>query len=248
MAFAACALSLSGYPEQAYQKNMGSLKLASETGQPLVEVSALFFAGLGAITRCDSNSVKEVADRLNKLARKHGFLFYEACSLSVGAYALVEESRFEEGIQQYQKAQAMYKKIGAHMEILDSNTQLAKAYCKAGKIKEGLEVINHSLEMVQKTNNRIDEPELYRLKGELLLCKEEEAEAEECFLKAIKVAKNQKTRTWELRATMSLCRLWQHQDKIIQAQKKLSEIYNWFTEGFYTPDLQEAKSLLESLS
>jgi predicted ATPase len=118
--------------------------------------------------------------------------------------------------------------------------------------------LSEALTLVNRTGERFYEAELYRLKGELTLQKlsvissqlsvpSTQAEAEECFLKAIKVARQQHAKSLELRAAMSLARLWRHQGKQSEAHKLLAEVYNWFTEGFDTKDLQEAKALLESL-
>jgi adenylate cyclase len=121
--------------------------------------------------------------------------------------------------------------------------------------------------VVDKTGVRVNEAELYRLKGELLQRRGEwvkgrkgeqvtpspahlltPSSPEECFLKAIDIARQQSAKSWELRATVSLARLWQRQNKQHQAHTMLSKIYNWFTEGFDTKDLREAKALLEELS
>ncbi len=108
---------------------------------------------------------------------------------------------------------------------------------------------------MSQTEERFYEAELHRLKGELTLQSKVqsprskvEEEAEECFLKAINIARKQQAKSLELRAATSLARLWQQQDKRAEAHKLLSEIYNWFTEGFDTKDLQETKALLEELS
>jgi len=100
---------------------------------------------------------------------------------------------------------------------------------------------------VEETDERHWEAELYRLRAELLLMQGDDAEAEASFHKAVEVARRQQAKSWELRATVSLCRLWQKQGKVDEARQMLAEIYNWFTEGFDTPDLQEAKALLEEL-
>jgi len=128
-----------------------------------------------------------------------------------------------------------------------------------------LSVLAEALEVMHKTGERCDEAELYRLKGQLTLQQFQvssskfqvtnpqppipnlQAEAETCFLKAIEIAQRQQAKSWELRASTSLARLWQSQGKQHAARNMLSEIYNWFTEGFDTKDLQEAKVLLEEL-
>jgi predicted ATPase len=151
---------------------------------------------------------------------------------------------------------------------------LAQGYAQGGQAEEGLRVVAEALAMVEKNEERWAEAELYRLKGELVLqsrvqgqatsgvrspasevsnpqhltpSTQAEAEAEACFLKAIDIARQQQAKSWELRASISLAHLWQSQGKHHEALSMLSEIYNWFTEGFDTKDLQEAKGLLEEL-
>ncbi|HEV8713862.1 MAG TPA: hypothetical protein VGX03_13680, partial [Candidatus Binatia bacterium] len=141
---------------------------------------------------------------------------------------------------------------------------LAEAYHKAGNTVAGLDALTSAMEHVNKTEERWYEAELYRLQGELLLIQERKSqksapsnphsqipasysEAEACFQKAIEIARRQQAKSLELRATVSLARLWQRQGKQHAARNTLSEIYGWFTEGFDTKDLQEAKALLEEL-
>ena len=117
------------------------------------------------------------------------------------------------------------------------------------KAEEGLLVIEQALTQVQRSNERQHEAELYRLKGELTLQKSQDArEAESCFQKAIEIAQHQEAKSWELRAATSLARLWQRQGKTAEARDLLAPVYNWFTEGFDTKDLQDAKALLNDLS
>ena len=117
-------------------------------------------------------------------------------------------------------------------------------------MEEGLKALSEALEVMEKTDERYWKAELYRIKGELLLVrdKNEAAEAETCFQHAIEVSRRQKAKSLELRAVMSLGRLWHTQGKTVEAQQRLAEIYSWFSEGFDTGDLQEAKILLEELS
>src|SRR5262249_53754420 len=132
----------------------------------------------------------------------------------------------------------------------------AQAYGRMGQPEEGLSVLTEALAQINKTEERFYEAELYRIQGELTLqqvkvqsskVKEAEAKAGTCFLKAIKIARQQQAKSLELRATVSLARLWQRQSKLHEARQMLSTIYDWFTEGFDTADLQEAKALLASL-
>jgi len=128
-------------------------------------------------------------------------------------------------------------------------------YADVGEIGEGLSVLAEALAAVEKGGERWYEAELYRLKGTLTLQSKVqslkskvEEEAEECFRKAIEIARRQQAKSLELRAVMSLSRLWQQQGKKEEARQRLAEIYGWFTEGFDTVDLKEARTLLEELS
>jgi len=170
-------------------------------------------------------------------------------------------------IVQIRQGLAAYRTTGAEEAQSYFLALLAEGCGRVGKIEEGLEVLVEALAYVDKTGERYYEAELYRLKGQLTLQKlavassqlsvtnpqplapnpQAEAEAEAYFLKAIEIARKQQAKSLELRATMSLARLWKEQSKKDEAQQMLAEIYGWFTEGFDTKDLQEAKALLEAL-
>jgi predicted ATPase len=126
---------------------------------------------------------------------------------------------------------------------------LADAYRKTGQTAAGLKVVTDALTRATQTECRYYEAELHRIKGELLLTQTaaDERQAEACFQNALKVARGQSAKSLELRAAMSLSRLWQRQGKKTEARQLLGKIYNWFTEGFDTADLKEAKALLEEL-
>jgi predicted ATPase len=127
--------------------------------------------------------------------------------------------------------------------------RVAEACRKAGELEEGLSAVDWAFEAVEKYDERYMEAEIYRLKGELLRMRgEPENEVENYFRQAIELSRRQQAKSWELRATMSLSRLWQKQGKREEARTILEEVYSWFTEGFTTPDLSEAKALLEDLS
>jgi adenylate cyclase len=119
-----------------------------------------------------------------------------------------------------------------------------------GEPEAGLMLLTEALTHVDKTGERWCESELYRLKGELLLQQNsaKQAEAESCFAQAMAIAQNQQAKSLELRAATSLARLWQSQGKREEAQQVLSDVYGWFTEGFDTADLKDAKALLEALT
>jgi predicted ATPase len=170
--------------------------------------------------------------------------------------ALAEQGQAEEGIAQLRNGLAAFRALGSGLLIPYCLSLLAEAYGKAGQAKEGLRALAEALAQVDKTSERFYEAEMYRLKGELTLAQSSiqglassvQKETEECFWKAIEIAEHQQAKSLELRAVMSLARLWQSQGKKEEARQLLAEIYNWFTEGFDTKDLQEAKVLLAELS
>jgi predicted ATPase len=127
---------------------------------------------------------------------------------------------------------------------------LAEAYGKAGQVDEGLAVLDEALAVMHKHGEWYYEAELYRLKGELLLKQAipDEQQPETCFRQALEVTRRQKAKSLELRAVMSLSRLWQRQGQRAEAHKLLAPVYSWFTEGFDTTDLQDARALLEELA
>jgi predicted ATPase len=148
---------------------------------------------------------------------------------------------------------AGYRATGAETLRAYFLSLLAEAYGKVGQTEEGLSVLTEALAFVDNTGERFYEAELYRLKGELtsqtsMQSRESRVkEAEAYFLKAVEIARQQQAKSLELRAVMSLARLWQQRVKRQEAHALLSEIYGWFTEGFDTKDLQEAKVLLDEL-
>jgi predicted ATPase len=144
---------------------------------------------------------------------------------------------------------------GAEMAVSTFQALLAEIYQKAGKSKEGLAAVEDGLSIAARINDRHYDAELYRLKGELLLNlrnnrfrKDKLLKAEKCLRRAVEIAHKQKAKSLELKAVMSLCRLWQKTGKEKEAKRLLAKIYGWFIEGFDTPDLKAAKELLDQLS
>ncbi len=126
---------------------------------------------------------------------------------------------------------------------------MAEAHGKVGQVEDGLWTVSEALSFVERTEERFYEAELYRLKGELLLQQSPDnaTEAAACFHTALDVSRNQAAKSWELRAATSLARLWRQQGKNAEARGLLAPVYDWFTEGFDTADLQDAKALLAEL-
>jgi predicted ATPase len=155
-----------------------------------------------------------------------------------------------EGIAQVRQGLVAFRATEAELHRTYFLGLLAEAYGKIEKPEEGLTVLVEALDTVNKTEERYWEAELHRQKGELFLMQQGKKvrEAEECFPQALDTARRQQAKSLELRAAMSLSRLWQQQGKQEAAHQLLAEIYSWFTEGFDTADLKEAKILLKELA
>jgi predicted ATPase len=170
-------------------------------------------------------------------------------------WTLAEEGQVEEGLIQMRQGLDAHAATGARLSRLYYLALIAEAHGKVGRFEDGLAELDEALDLVQITGEREHEAELHRLKGELMLksCRvgsphSINEEAKQCFQDAIDIARNQQAKSLELRAVTSMARLWQQQGKKEQARQMLAEIYGWFTEGFDTADLKEAKALLEELT
>jgi predicted ATPase len=262
------ALWFLGYPDRALQTSQAAVAWAREWAYPMGLAAALPFAAFLHQYRREVLLVQERAETAMTLSREQGFVYTLAQSTILRGWTLAEQKQAEEGITQIYQGQAALKATGGKLGQSMYLTLLADAYGKTGQEEAGLAVLAEALETVARTSEGLQEAELYRLKGQLALQKlsavssqlsvpnpqpltpstQAEAEAEACFLKAIEIARKQQAKSWELRASVSLARLWQQQGKTREAHQMLSEIYGWFTEGFDTKDLQEAKMLLEELA
>ena len=167
----------------------------------------------------------------------------------IRGWAIARQGRPEEGLAQLRESVAIYKSVGAELALTQFLAMTAEAFCCAGQVEEALTTVDEALVMTSRNRDCYYDAELHRLRGELLLLNgATDAEAESCFQQAIQIAQQQRAKSWELRAATSLARLWQQQGKTAEARQMLAEIYGWFTEGFDTADLQDAKALLDELS
>src|SRR5262249_54742902 len=221
-----------GYPDQALQRSHEALTLARELAHPASVATALFFAAEVHMHRREGQSTYEQAEAALGLAREHGFAFRVAQATILRGWTLVEQGQGEAGIAQMCQGQAAHRATGSGRK--GYSYLLAEAYGKMGQTEEGLRVVAEAL--ARSDNSGGGEAELYRLKGELLLTRSSEyhVEAESCFRQALDIARRQETKSLELRAAMSLSRLWQQQGKRAEARELLAPVFNWFTEGFDT--------------
>jgi len=252
--FLAIALQLLGYPDQARQHNRKARVLAEEHPHQYSLATALNFAAWFHELRREAQSAQETAEAAIALCDAHGFPSSQTLGTIRRGWSLVEQGEGEEGIAQMLDGLDTWKEIGAQLGRPYFLALLADAYRKLGQTELGLEAAAEALNDVQNYGERWVEAELYRLKGELTLQSQTanqrarvEDEAEACFHEALATARQQQAKLWELRAATNLAELWQQQGKITEPRKLLSEIYNWFTEGFNTRELRDAKALLEQL-
>jgi predicted ATPase len=256
LAYAACCLWCLGYPEQALSRSQEALALARELGHPFSLADVLCYGGcLFNAMRRDALALKNNAEELKRLANEKSFAGWLGMATCFRGEALAMLGRVQEGMTQMREGMAAHQSAGVRLNLSGRLGSLAEAQAKAGQPEEGLSTLGEALALVEQTDERYWEAELHRLRGELLLMQGDEAEAEasfhqaeSCFQHAMEVARRQQAKSWELRATTSLARLWQKQGRMDEACQMLAEIYGWFTEGFDTPDLEEAKALLEELS
>ena len=263
-ALAAQLLWQLGYPAQAQHRMHQALTLAQEQSQPFTLAYALNVSCVLASLRREEDAVQDWAKTVITLSTDHKFTFWLPWGVMLQGWALVQNGPGEEGIAQIRQGLAAYQATGAQLWQPYFLVLLATAYEKIGCTEEGLITVAEALAMVNKNAERWCEAELYRLKGELLLNDErrtmnderktqevkspqQAAEAEACFRQAIDITRKQEAKSWELRAVTSLARLWQQRGKTAAARDLLAPVYDWFTEGFDTADLKDAKALLTEL-
>jgi DNA-binding SARP family transcriptional activator/predicted negative regulator of RcsB-dependent stress response len=246
LAYHACCLWCLGYPDQAGKESQEALAIARELKHPFTLADTICYGGcLFNMMRRDNQAMKENAQELLQLGDQlKGW--QSSATLNYGE-AIALSGRFEEGIAQIRQGLEL-REFGEKCCWSGALYSLAEAQVHLNHAQEGLSTLAEALTLVEESDERYYEAEIYRLKGKLLLLQGDEAGAEASLHKAIEVAGRQQAKMWELRAVIDLSRLWLKQGKAAEAQKKLSKVYHWFTEGFDTPDLVEADQMLKELS
>ena len=265
--FAALASWCLGLPEQGLTRIGEALALARELREPMSLAHALLFAVMLHQLRREEQLAQEYAEATIAVSSEHSLVMYQAMATVMQGWALSEQGRDVEAIEQIEEGLAALQATGTELVRPHFLGLLAEALGKTGQPEEGLRALEEALALVQRGGEGYYEAELCRLKGELLLIqtggrdvslaapskKAVEAgssavvTAEGCFHQSIKIAQKQKAKSLELRAGMSLARFYQNQDKQEEARNLLTPIYRNFTEGFETVDLREAKALLDEL-
>jgi predicted ATPase len=268
LTYEALSLWALGYPDRSSKKMGDTLTLAQELPHhPYSLAWAQFIATWLFQYRREGQAALEHAEAVISLSTAQEFPLWVAFATVPQGWALAKRGEEKEGLTRIHQGLALYRAMGGELIQSYFLALLAETYGEMGQTEEGLAVLAEALAVVDRNGEHMWEAELYRLKGQLTLKQfgvrssefgvpntqhptpntQAEAEAEACFLKALEIARRQQAKSLELRATMSLARLWQQQGKREEARQVLAEIYGWFTEGFDTADLKEAKALLEEL-
>jgi len=246
---AAWTLWYLGSPAQALARSHEAVTVAQEVAHPFSVGYALMLAAIFHAFCREVSLTQERAEALISLATDQGFPQWKALGALLRGWALAQQGQAQEGIGLITQGMMAWRATGAEISRPYFLALLAEAHGTIGQPEAGLPVLTEALALVHTTGERWYEPELYRLKGVLLLQQsaDNQAEAESCFHHALEIARSQQAKSFELRAATSLARLWQRQGKRTEAHELLAPVYGWFTEGFDTADLQEAKALLDQL-
>jgi predicted ATPase len=241
-----------GYPDQALRRSQEMRTYAQALSHAFTLARSIFYAAVLYRFRREGATAQEHAEAALAIMTEQGFVHNLGFATINRGWALAAQGQREEGLAQMHQGLATLQATASRLALSEFLALLAEVYGQSGQAEAGLRLLAEALAHVEHTGERFYEAEVYRIKGEILLhaeCRVRNAAlAEECFQQALAVARRQQARSWELRAAMSLSRLWQQQGKRTAARDLLAPIYGWFTEGFDTADLQDAKALLEALA
>ena len=266
LAYSAPLLWSLGYPLQAEARLAESARIGKDRSHPFSDAVLLYFTTVLNQHRDEVEKVETAATKMLQICREHGFSLWEAAARVMKGWALTELNHSEEGIPMIRKGIAAWEKTRAELQLPLFLALLAQAYQRAGQYTLALQTLDSALSVVTRTGERAYDAELTRRKGELCLVFSKETEtvsgkefgvtnpshktiakAESYFQEALAIARRQGAKSWELRAALSLSELWCMQDRYQDAYNLLRPIYLWFSEGFDTKDLRQAKHLLEKL-
>jgi predicted ATPase len=236
-----------GYPDQALAWSREAIALAHDVSHPFSQVFALDYASILYQWRGERQACKERTDEAMAISVEQRFTFWLARTRISQGWALVEAGETGRGIAEMRENLAAYRATGSNLFVTYYLILLARACARSGDPASALAALEEGLAEVQATEGHLWEAELYRIEGELLLQgakPADEAAAEARLRQALDIARRQEARSLELRAAMSLGRLWDRNGKRAEAHALLADTYNWFTEGYDTADLREASALL----
>ena len=245
----ACTLFALGYPDQARRRSREASDAAPELGHANTTAASLQCVCMLSEFLARRQDVQAHAESLITLATAKGFPYWGAMGTIMQGWALADEGQMDTGVAQLRHGLAAWQATGAALIMPYYLSLLARVLAKGGRGSAALETLDKALRLAETTGERWFEAELHRLKGEALLHDDATnmAEAEACFHSAMEIAQQQSAKWWELRAAGSLARLWADRGEPHKAYTLLAPVYGWFTEGFDTADLKDAKALLDEL-
>jgi class 3 adenylate cyclase/predicted ATPase len=247
----AVAQSVLGFPEQALASADEGIRLANRLDHPASQACVHVFAGLANQIHRRAQATKVHADAAVAIAEAHKILPFAQMGRILRGWAKVESGAAREGVRELEAILAPARAKTRKRALLPLYLGLlADAYLRLGQIESGLAALDEAFAKVALQDEHFWEPELHRLKAALLDSGQQPDEAlgQACLEKAIEIARGQRAKAFELRAATDLARLWQRQGRIAEARDLLAPIYDWFTEGFDTADLKNAKGLLDKLA
>jgi serine/threonine protein kinase/predicted ATPase len=239
-----------GYPDQALKVGREVCELARTIGHAFSLGHAVdFTAYLNYYCRLGAQ-VQAAAEEEMAIGTDQGFQLWHALGVLHKGAGMLLQNRREQGLPLLLKGYGAFRATGAEVRVPSYLGMLGDAYTQSARFEDALKALNEGLAVAEKNDDRSYEAELHRLEGELLLAEspDKTAAASDCFRQAIEIARHQRSRAWELRATMSLARFWQRQGRRDEARAALAAVYGTFTEGFTTPDLIDARALLDGLA
>lgn len=238
-----------GCPDQALQRSHEARALAQALAHPATQALALFGAARLRQLRRDVPEAHELAEATIAVSAEHGNAYQLAQGMGLHGWALFQQGQHEEGLEQMHQGLAALRTAGGEVGRPYFLTLLADAYGTVAQADTGLSLLTEARTIMDQNGQHFVDAEYHRLEGELRLHQTETdaSQAARYFQQALDIARQQQARSWELRAATSLARLWQSQGKRQEAYDLLAPVYGWFTEGFDTADLQEAKALLNEL-
>jgi predicted ATPase len=240
-------LTYLGYVDQARSLRNEALLEARHLKHPYALVVVLTFAYWAAIVTRSAADAKHYADEQIALATEHGFEFYLGVATVVIGWSSIASGQASDGLALVQKGLAAVRETGAVFTIPNYLNILAQGHGALGRPEEGLKHLASAIELVEKNDERVWEPELDTMRGELMAMMGDRAAAEEAFHRSLTVSRRVCAKLLELRASTRLACLWRDQGKRTEARDLLAPIYGWFTEGFDTLDLKQARALLDEL-
>ena len=237
-----------GNTDEALRVNEEAIALAREIAHPFTLAYVLHHTGWFLVQCRLGERLQKIAEENIALTTEQGFAFWNASAVFYKGAGLFHQGNVEAALPLMEEGAAAWQATGAELTLTYQFSTLCKAYTAAGRFEDAHKALDRGLTLVEVNEERCEEAELYRIKGELLLAESsDQTAAESCFQQALETARRKDGRAWELRTTMSLARLRQQQGRGEEAHSALSSVFETWTEGLSTPDLQDAAALLEEL-